>query len=198
VNTWSHWDEGGKRFGVYRDADVIGSTNANPNSLEATDKAGRKWKIELEYVEPKFHECDFKPKGITCDGERVPFSGLFEPIAIALANDGQLMVADSQTSPRQQLLFYDISDPKKPKLSRAFGAYGGIASGKAGEVTPTKFWGVRGIGMDAGGNLYVAMSEMGTCLREFSPGGKLLWELRGDFFVDTRCLRKPALSAPVT
>ena len=76
---------------------------------------------------------------------------------------------------------------KQPKLTRAFGDYGGIASGKPGEVTPTKFWGIRGIGMDAAGNLYVAMSEMGTCLRKFTPGGKLVWELRGDFFVDLVC-----------
>ena len=184
VNTWSHWDEGGKKFGVYKDGDVIGNTNVNPNSLESTDKLGRSWKIEFNYVEPQFHEYDFKPKGITCDGEAVKFPDLFEPMALALANDGQLMIADSQTSPRQQILFYDISDPKKPKLTRAFGERGGIGSGRRGEVTPTKFWGIRGIGMDERGNIYVAMSEMGSCLRKFSPDGGLIWELRGDFFVD--------------
>jgi hypothetical protein len=187
VNTWSHWDEGGKKFGVYKGGDVIGNTNINPNSLETTDKAARKWKIEFDYVEPKFHEYDFKPRGITCDGEAVDFPGLFEPMALALANDGQLMVADSQTSPRQQVLFYEITDPKRPKLTRAFGDYWGIASGKPGIVTPTKFWGIRGIGVDAAGNLYVAMSEMGSCLRKFSAEGKLIWELRGDFFVDVVC-----------
>ena len=63
VNTWSHWDEGGKKFGVYKDGDVIGNTNTNPNSLETTDKTGRKWKIEFDYAESKFHEYDFKPRG---------------------------------------------------------------------------------------------------------------------------------------
>jgi len=184
VNTWSHWDEGGKTFGVYKDGDVIGNTNLNPNSLEAIDKAGRRWQIEFDYVEPKYHEYDFKPKGITCDGKPVTFPGLFEPMALALANDGQLMVADSQTSPRQQILFYDVSDPPRPKLTRAFGDYGGIAIGRPGVVTPTKFWGIRGLGMDAAGNIYVAMSEMGTCLRKFTPAGALAWELRGDCFVD--------------
>jgi hypothetical protein len=153
VNTWSHWDEGGKKFGVYKDGDVIGNTNVNPNSLAVQDQSGRTWKIEFDFVEPKFHEYDFKPKGITCDGEAVKFPDLFEPMALALANDGQLMVADSQTSPRQQVLFYDISDSKKPKLTRAFGDYGGIGSGMPGEVTPTKFWGIRGTGMDAAGNI---------------------------------------------
>ena len=61
------------------------------------------------------------------------------------------MVADSQTGPRQQVLFCDITDPKRPKLTRAFGDYGGIASGKPGEVAPDKFWGIRGIGMDGAG-----------------------------------------------
>ena len=110
VNTWSHWDEGGKKFGVYKDGDVIGNTDINPNSLETTDKAGHKWKIEFDYVEPKYHEYDFNPKGITCDGGPVKFPDLYEPMALALANDGQLMVADSQSSPRQQVLFYDISN----------------------------------------------------------------------------------------
>lgn len=187
VNTWTHWDEGGRKFGVYKDAEVVGNTNLNPNSLEVQDKAGRTWKIEFDYVEPKFHEYDIRPKGITCDGAPVQFPGLFEPMALALANDGQLLVADSQTSPRQQVLFYDIADPRQPKLTRAFGDYGGIASGTPGVVTPTKFWGIRGVGMDAAGNIYVAMSEMGSCLRKFSPEGKLLWELRADFFVDVVC-----------
>jgi hypothetical protein len=79
---------------------------------------------------------------------------------------------------------YDIRDPRHPKLTRAFGDYGGIGSGKSGEVTPTKFWGIRAVGMDAAGNIYVAMSEVGSCLRKFTPAGKLVWELRGDFFVD--------------
>ena len=90
----------------------------------------------------------------------------------------------SWLSPRQQGLFYDGSEAKAPKLIRAFGDYGGIASGKPGEVAPTKFWGMRGIGMDAQENIYVAMSEMGSSLRKFTPDGKLLWELRGDFVVD--------------
>jgi hypothetical protein len=187
VNTWSHWDEGGKKFGVYKDGDVIGNKNVDPNSLQVKDQAGRTWKIEFDYVEPKFHEYDIKPRGITCDVEPVKFPDLFEPMALALANNGQLMVADSQTGPRQQVLFYDVSNPKQPKLTRTFGDYGGIRSGKPGQVTPTKLWGIRGIGMDEAGNLYVAMSEMGSCLRKFSPEGKLVWELRADFFVDVVC-----------
>ena len=184
VNTWSHWDEGGKKFGVYKDGDVIENIDAKVNSLSVRDQADHVWKIQFDYVEPKFHEYDFKPRGITCDGDPVRFPDLFEPTALAIANDGQLMVADSQTSPRQQILFYDIGNPQKPSLTRTFGDLGGISSGKPGQVTPLKFWGIRGIGMDSGGNIYVAMSEMGSCLRKFSKDGNLQWELRGDFFAD--------------
>ena len=184
VNTWSHWDEGGKKFGVYKDGDVIGNTNVNPNSLETRDKLGRLWKLEVTYTDPKHQEWEFIPKGVTCDGAAVTFPELFQPMALALANDDSLMVADSGTGPRQQVLFYDIGDSTKPKLVRAFGERGGIASGKPGEITPTKFWGIRGLGMDAAGNLYVAMSEQGSVLRSFTPEGKLRWELHGEFFCD--------------
>jgi len=187
VNTWSHWDEGGKKFGVYKNGDVIGNTNVNPNSLETRDKLGRLWKLEVTYTDPKHQEWEFTPKGITCEGAAVTFPDLFQPMALALANDGQLMVADSGTGPRQQVLFYNVSDSAKPKLTRAFGDRGGIASGKPGEITPTKFWGIRGLGMDAAGNLYVAMSEQGSVLRSFTPDGKLHWELHGEFFCDVAC-----------
>ena len=184
---WSHWDEGGKKFGVYKEGDVIANTNAHPDSLKVKDKAGRLWELEVDYVDPKNNEFDFVPKRITCDGKEVKFPGLYQPTALALANNGQLMIADSLAGPRQQVLFYDIKNAEQPQLSRAFGDYGGIGSGKPGEVTPTKFWGIRGIGTDAEGNLYVAMSEMGTVLRKFAPDGSLAWELYGHFFVDVAC-----------
>jgi hypothetical protein len=97
------------------------------------------------------------------------------------------MIADSLTSPRQQVLFYDVTQADHPRLTRVFGELGGIGSGTPGLVTPTKFWGIRGIGMDVAGNLYVAMSEMGTVLRAFSPDGKMLWEVYGLCFVDLAC-----------
>ncbi len=185
--TWSHWDEGGKRFGIYKDGDVIGDKDEHANSLEVKDRSGRTWKLVVDYVSPGDHEFDFRSRGITCDGEPVAFPELREPTALALANDGTLMVADSGTGPRQQVLFYDVADRRRPRFVRAFGELGGIASGTPGEVAPTKFWGIRGIGMDREGNLYVAQSEMGTVLRKFSPRGDLVWELFGHFFVNVAC-----------
>jgi hypothetical protein len=184
VNTWSHWDEGGKKFGAYKDGDVVGNTNVNPNSLEVRDSQGRLWKLEVEYLDPKHQEWEFVPKGISCDGKAVTFPELVQPMALALANDASLMVADSGTGPRQQVLFYDVTDPARAKLTRAFGDRGGIRAGTPGVITPTKFWGIRGLGMDAGGDLYVAMSEQGSVLRSFTPDGKLRWEVHGEFFCD--------------
>jgi hypothetical protein len=83
----------------------------------------------------------------------VTFQYLYQPAALAIANDGTLMVADSWTGPRQQVLFYDVSDWRSPRLVRTFGAHSGISAGRPGAVTPKKFWGVRGIGMDHEGNL---------------------------------------------
>lgn len=187
VVTWSHWDEGGKRFGVYKDGEVVGDEDVGANSLEATDGRGRTWRLRVRYLDPEHNEYDFEPEGITCDEKPVTFPGLHCPTALAPANDGTLMVADSGTGPRQQVLFYDITDPENPKLVRAFGEYGGITAGEPGVVTPTKFWGIRGIGMDAEGGLYVAMSEMGTVLRKFTPDGDLAWQIYGHFFVDVAC-----------
>ena len=76
VNTWSHWDEGGKKFGVCKGGDVIGNTNVNPNSLETRDQLGRLLKLEVAYTDPKHQEWEFAPKGITCDGAEV---GVFNP-----------------------------------------------------------------------------------------------------------------------
>lgn len=185
--TWSHWDEGGKRFGVYKDGDVVGNMDAHADSLKVKDRAGRTWTLAVKYVTPDDHEHDFHPLGIQCDDKPVTFPGLFEPTALGLSNDGTLMVADSGTSPRQQVLFYDIRDPAHPRFVRTFGDYGGIASGSPGAVTPTKLWGIRGVGMDSCGSLYVAQSEMGSVLRKFTPEGRLAWELFGHVFVDLMC-----------
>ena len=185
--SWSHWDEGGKRFGIYRDGDVVGNKDEGADSLQVTDKSGRRWRLFVTYVSPRDHEYDFRPDRIECDGTPVNFPGLHQPTALAVANDGTLMVADSGTGPRQQVLFYDVSDLARPKLIRTFGDEGGIGSGSPGLVTPTKLWGIRGVGMDREGNLYVAQSEMGSVLRKYSSDGKLVWELYGHFFVDVPC-----------
>ena len=186
--TWSHWDEGGKKFGVYRGWRCRWEQGREGEQPQGQGQAGPKLDDRCRSTRTLStrNGTSFR-RGDHCDGKDVKFPDLFQPTALAVANDGRLMVADSLTGPRQQVLFYDVSDLDHPKLTKAFGDYGGIASGTPGEVTPTKFWGIRGIGMDAEGNIYVAMSEMGTVLRKFTPAGKLVWELYGHFFVDVAC-----------
>ena len=48
VISWSHWDEGGKRFGIYKDADVIGNNDEHADSLKVKDRAGRTWTSRRE------------------------------------------------------------------------------------------------------------------------------------------------------
>jgi len=186
--TWSHWDESGKRFGVYKDGNVIGNEEKKGiNSLKTTDRKGREWEIEVAYFDKKyggFGEYEFVPVRIMCNGRTIRLPGLNMPTALSVDNDGLLMVADSWTGPRQQILFYDVEDLDNPKLMREFGDYGGISSGIPGEVKLTKFYGIRGIGMDAGRNIYVAMSEQGSIIRKLSPEGEMIWELRDDLFCD--------------
>ncbi len=108
-----------------------------------------------------------------------------KPTAVSIGNDkGQLIVCEDGA--RQQVLFYDITNPQRPKLVRAFGEKGGLRSGIPGEVKPLKFFALRGAGTDAQGNIYVAMGlTMGeTIIRKFSPTGKLVWEVMCLAFVD--------------
>ncbi len=114
----------------------------------------------------------------------------WRPSAIAIGHDkGQLIVCDD--GPRQQVLFYDIANPTRPRLVRTFGVKGGLRSGTPGEVMPLKLFALRGAGTDAQGNIYVGMGgdsegviKGETVLRKFSPSGKLVWEVMGLAFVN--------------
>ncbi len=77
-----------------------------------------------------------------------------KPTAIAWSPGGQLIVCDD--GPDQQVKFYDVSG-ERPKLARTFGDRGGLHSGVPGLSAPTKLYALRGAGMDAQGNLYVAL-----------------------------------------
>lgn len=114
--------------------------------------------------------------------------GFENPTAIALSNQNPNILLVCDDGPRQQVLLYDLRP--KPHLLRVFGRKGGLMSGVPGQVEPDKLFGLRGAGMDAKGDLFVAMSfgygPNGHCvLRCFSPQGKLLWQVMGLSFVDT-------------
>jgi len=166
VYTESDWDEAGRKFGIYKDGRVIGNQDMNIDAKKVVDQNGATWSIVgTEIIK---------------QGSTTKITSAWRPTALAVANNGQLMVADNK---RSQILFYDISQPD-PVLVDTFGELGGISAGVPGEVTPTKFWGMTGIGMDAEGNIYVAMSEQGTMIRKLTPSGELVWQVEGMSFVD--------------
>jgi sugar lactone lactonase YvrE len=124
----------------------------------------------------------YSPDGMRLQGA---ITDVGKPSAVALGNDkGQLIVCDDGA--RQQVLFYDITNPQTPKLVGVFGEKGGLRSGIPGEVKPLKLFALRGAGTDAQGNIYVAMGmTMGeTIIRKFTPQGKLVWEVMNLAFVD--------------
>ena len=111
-----------------------------------------------------------------------------EPLALAYSQD-RILVADN--GPRQQVLIYNIMG--QPRLVGTFGAQNGIYSGTPGEVGALKLYGIRGVGTDAAGNIYVGSHGFkglgrdlsGPDLRKFSPSGTLQWQLLGLEFVDS-------------
>ena len=116
----------------------------------------------------------------------VTLPNIGNPTSLAWGQHGTLLVTDN--GPAQQVLFFDVST--NPKLVSTFGVKGGLYSGIPGAVAPQKLFALRGAGMDAQANLYVAMGFSGgpngnTYLRAFSPSGALLWEDDATAFVDT-------------
>jgi hypothetical protein len=154
---------------------------ASPNPQEITiDK-----KAELWVVQGKKNSTPGKVLHYSKDGKQLAgtINEALAPNAIALDNQGRLLVADN--SPRQQVLIYDITN--NPKLLTTLGVKGGIFSGTPGEVGDLKFAGISGVGSDRNGNIYVAndgFNSSGTDIRKFSATGKMQWRLLGLHFLD--------------
>jgi hypothetical protein len=142
------------------------------------DKKNNVWIIEKD-------EEGYKIQKYSSEGDILPQSIKFEksviPTCLCIDKKGNLYVGDNGKS--QQILIYGDLE-KKPKLIKKFGEEGGVY-GKGGLVSPLRFSGIRGVGVDENGNIYVGCNSFGSILRAFSPDGKLLWELMGLEFVHT-------------
>jgi hypothetical protein len=179
VYTSSVWDEAHREYGVYTKCDVIGNTNKKPNSLVATDSKGNTWTVQnpcLRFMLGLGNSDEPVPAGnnapyITCsDGREI--RDIPDPSAIAIDNKGRLMVADN--GPDQNIKVFDISGSGVPVPVDTIGVVGGAMGGdRRGQVEPLKFWGIRGLGTDSKGNLWVASCGFpsqvggGTDLRHF-------------------------------
>ena len=104
-----------------------------------------------------------------------------KPGSISVDNFGRLVVCEN--GPLHQVLFYSST-----ARVATFGTEGGINAGTAGQVQPLKFWNLAGAGTDSSGNIYVALCGAiwdGLRLRKFTSTGNLVWELKGDHFLDS-------------
>lgn len=186
--TTSIWDEAHREHGIYKDGKVIGNKDVKVDSRRCTDKQGKKWQI-VDYW-GRFLDPDViapqpaKKPTVRCADGRV-ITDVIDPTALCVDNQGRLMVAEN--GPDQNIRIYDLAG--EPKLVSTFGTKGGILSGTIGEVGPLKLYGIRGIGVDAENNIYVANNGFhyhgGSDLRAFSPDGKLRWNLLGLCFVNS-------------
>lgn len=194
VYTNSYWDEAGKPFGVYTQCDTEGNADKKPNSLVATDCAGKTWTIMnpyLRFMHSKFAPVptgDSAPYIVCSDGREI--RSISDPSAIAIDNQCRLMVADN--GPDQNIKVFDVSGSGIPQLIQTIGDKGGALSGPIpGRIEPLKFWGIRGIGTDSIGNLWVANSGFpsqvggGTDLRHFDTNLNMDCQLLGLAFVQS-------------
>jgi hypothetical protein len=184
VHTKSHWDEGGRKFGVYKDGDVIGNQSVVINGKSVMIN-GKTWSISGNIINGP-------------GGKKI--TDVVKPTSVAKDNQDRLMVTEE--GPRQQLLFYDVAD--EPTLVETFGLEGGIGAHLSIDVSvgekypagdyprgiyhPYKLWGMTGCGMDERGRIFISTSQNGTVLRAFEKNDDnqwmLDWELFGLFFVD--------------
>ncbi|WYL97093.1 MAG: hypothetical protein HEQ35_27840 [Gloeotrichia echinulata IR180] len=152
---------------------------ANPGAI-TIDKQGNLWIIQTKNGGKSAKILHYSPTG-----KKLPrqITNIVEPTAIAVDNQGRLLVAENGVS--QQILIYKITD--KPVQVGTFGSKNGIYGGIPGEVKPLKFYGITGVGTDGNGNFYInsnGFNKSGTDLRKFSPSAKQLWQLLGLLFID--------------
>jgi hypothetical protein len=185
------WDEGvgGSRHGAFKDCDVLPDKSMKVNSKLCVDSAGNTWTIENFYGRFSSWNPLPVPTGILApyikctDGRTI--NDIVDPSAIAIDNFGRLMVADN--GPDQNIKIYDIKTGTPVKV-KEFGDKGGVLSGTPGIIAPLKFHGIRGLGTDSLGNIWVGnsgwpMQQSGTDLRRFTPDGTMTCNLLAKIFV---------------
>lgn len=194
VYTNSYWDEAHMNYGVYTKCEVLGNLDKQPNSLFATDCTGKTWTVMnpyLRFMHAKFAPVptgELAPYILCSDGREI--RSIVDPTAIAVDNQCRLMVADN--GPDQNIKVFDISGTETPVVVQTIGDKGGALSGPTpGLIAPLKFWGIRGIGTDSVGNLWVANcgypSQVGggTDLRHFDTNLNMDCQMLGLAFVQS-------------
>lgn len=144
------------------------------------DKKGTLWITQAKNAGVSGQVVHYSKQGKQLPGT---VTNVENPSAIALDNQGRLLIADNGT--KQQILIYNVAN--KPTQVGTFGQKGGIYAGVPGEIKDLKFYGISGVGTDSRGNIYIAndgFNRSGVDLRKFSSTGKLQWQLLGLHFID--------------
>jgi hypothetical protein len=202
VRTWSSYDEGQHPNALYRDGAYTGPNwDTTTHASRRATYRGRTWTIRNFYgrgffgnVAPPPTRPDSIPLVVSNAGDTI--RSVPDPTALAFDSSGRLLVGDN--GPDQNIKVFQVPNSLAPsrqvKLVDSIGTKGGVYAGPIpGRVGPKRFWGIRGIGVDRQGRLFVGCTGMpmqvggGTHLRCFSSlsADTLVWELLGLAFVNT-------------
>lgn len=205
VLTSSAWDEAGHSYGAYHNGKTIGKAEWWRDIIysdTATFKQDKCWIVNF-WGRASFYRRSYighvgpPPTGasapyVKCaDGSAI--RTVTDPTALAFDTSGNILVSDN--GPDQNIKIFS----KSRQLLRTFGDSGGVfaQSKKDPKIIPGtagtyRFWGIRGLGVDTAGNVYVGMSGIpeqsmgGADIRVFSAkDSSLLWKLQGLSFVNT-------------
>ncbi len=186
IFTMSNWDEAHHEFGDYKDGKVLddgnlftNNHNLNNNSARSiTDTQGHTWTINNPGFLGGNKVCRNDNNSICITGD-----SNFRPNAVAMANDGTLIVGDNGID--QQLKLFDVSTDT-PRLVKTIGEKGGAWAGpNPGLTGPLRFNGIWGVGQDVAGNYYIIgnFPGGGTWMRSIKENGTLNWQLYGKIWV---------------
>ncbi len=195
VLTKSFWDEGHAPNAAYHNGRRIDKNWWLANTTSRMAARGRDTcRIENFYGRAFLYKLPPPPVGdstphVACN-DGTTFRSIEDPTAIAFDLAGNLLVADN--GPDQDIKIL-ARGPGGWTRSRTFGVRGGVFAGPVpGATGPRRFWGIRGVGVDSAGNVYVGntgipMQTMGgTDIRVFSgQDSSLLWQVQGLAFVNS-------------
>jgi len=163
---------------------------ARPGAMAVDPANGNLWIVQEKDATNPAKVLLYQPNGTKLTTE---ITDVLDPRGITVSAN-KVYVADSGT--HQQIRIFNTSNGL---LNSTFGASGGIysthAGTKPGEVHPLKFNHPVAVGVDSGGNIFVACNGpkgwwgtigdgTGMELRKFTSGGTLLWERLATEYVD--------------
>ncbi len=196
VLTASFWDEGSCGFCSYHEGKQAGKAEWWKERIHSDSATRGTTTCTIENLWGRAFLMRNAPPPVGDSAPYVACSGhdtlrsVTDPTALAFDLSGNLLVADN--GPDQNVKIFSLAG-RSPRLLRTFGDSGGVFAGPVpGKAGIRRFWGIRGLGVDSSGNVYVGntgipMQTMGgTDIRVFSgKDSSLLWQVQGLSFVNS-------------